>query len=757
MDFKNLFVVYATVMVGYFILVKFIQRRKKHSADLSSSTIFQKAKKKHRANSILLRRAYTRLNNFALTHNFTRSLVTIFEPYNPGDFNATKSLVAATETAIGVVILVIFIVALLISPSPYIMSCCVILAYVVSREIVSNITKRINKNILKELDAFIELLQFNYSQTKMVDEAIRDSITGKNKTVEKHARKILSILGSEDVITELERYMNAVRNPYLRELLCICVVIHLYGDSQDDELDAFSASLGNLEKRVSDEFLRLDELQFAFRGKILGVLPPIIVGEVLRVWLAKSITEVEPYLNGFYGFIASILNIVIVTVSYLIMARLASDGTPDTSEHTLLTRLSDMPFVNRILLRYYTKNYGKYQQVTRTLKQLGSKLTVYTLTARRIVFAVIAFIATLILIIFYSISLRYRIVNSITGTGSKSTGATERTSIEIMMLSRAYTDKYLEEDILGLYRAAGGNAFYLTSDVKSFLKEQVITEMKTQEIEISNEQAFEAIYQYNVEHSSGTQLYTKYLGTSISDSNNEDPMYEMGLEQLQEIVSEASLPDALGMDIYYDSLGDDISSAVFNYQNAYFHWYWLILAFAIAFIAFQVPVTWLKAGKHVSQQLMESEVMQFQSLFVIMQLLSNISESDVMDWMLRFSVVFRESLHKCIIDYPMENNAAIEKLIDTETFGPFQTLMRKIQMCDKVGVHKAFADMSIVQENYVKQVAQSRNHRLRSAISNSELVLLLPWVAMQALYLVIPLLLEAFGEFSNMAATLSGL
>ena len=99
-----------------------------------------------------------------------------------------------------------------------------------------------------------------------------------------------------------------------------------------------------------------------------------------------------------------------------------------------------------------------------------------------------------------------------------------------------------------------------------------------------------------------------------------------------------------------------------------------------------------------------------------------ISVDVILDWMLKFSVVFRSSLHKCVVHFPESEEQAFEQLLEDETFEPFQSLVRNLMMCDNVGIAQAFSSLEVSQNNYIESIRISTEHRINT---NSQLAMLL--------------------------------
>lgn len=743
-------VLFIVLLVLLFIL------RKRDKSRLDASIFTGKRK-----NSDLryLKILYRKLEGFPLTKRYVLSMHRIFEAYYPSDedliITSTMKLIGVTAGLSVIIISTVLIAA----PSFYMFASCLILIYVLAQEIIASVIGQNDRKVLDELNNFIDLLQFNFLQTGMVDEAIHDAIVGKNKLIERHAAQILKVLDSENLEEAVDQYMISVQNKYLKELACICVTVFLYGDTEIENESCFLRNLKKLKDRISTEGIQQTEKNYRFRGLSVICIPPLFAATYLSNWASSQVPELEAYFSGYYGLVLSLLCPIVCMVTNIFVTRLKSDGAPDLSDHDLLNQICRISFIHRMLTTYFNNNYGKELQYSKLLKQTGSKLNVYTLTVKRWLFAILTIVFSITTVCGMHFYTKNHITSEITGTGSKSSAASEEDSVIMMMLIKAYTDKYLEEDVVGLYNvSAEVTARSFNRNVEEFLKNRVIGEMQNNSIEINEEDALRVILQYNTEHSSSTKLYTAFLGSTNGPIREEnDAMYAMGQEQLFEIRDKAQEPAAIEIEVLCDSIATDVVNRVSSYQNSFLHWYEVTVCLLLGILAFHVPYLWILMNKRATQQLMETEVLQFQSLILVLMQVPQMSSQLIMDWMLKFSQIFRSEIHRCIINLPADELKAFEDLIAAEPFEPFQDLIRKLEMCDRVGVKQAFSSLEVVQNNYIERNKQITKQRIATNSSTASFLVYVPVIFVLVMYMIYPLLAESMGQLTSTMSQMSSM
>lgn len=728
----------------------------KHREDKVDDNVFTK-KNKH-VHSSHSKRVYENLQSVPLIRAYTRKIHGVFEMYFPGDERTIIEMTDKVVLMILAVVAAVMAIILALRSTLFTVFCGVVLVYVVSDSIVQYTVDKINRQLYRELDNFIELLQFNYLQSHMIEEALSDSIVGKNKLVEKHMKKILDVLRADDFDDAMNIYNTAVSDRFLKELACICFSVFQYGDPIVDNQHSFLKNLKMLKGRIGAEVTRKNEVDFRFRFRGLICIAPLFFVSSLKNWAIKEIPELESFFNGYYGFTAIIVCTVVCIVSYFLNNVLKSDGLLDLSEHNFLTWVSELPPIKKQLTSYYNANYGRKLQYVKLLKQVGSKLTVYTLAVKRFLFAIVTMVVTIVLFIGMNIYTKDTIQNSITGKGSRSSAANEEESIVMMLMIKGYTNYYLEHDILRDYNSANGTKVQtINDDVKNFWQDQLFDEFDTgRVIEISDDDAMQVIKQYNKEHSTSTKLYTAYFGTEDGQLRTPDAdMMELAEKQLSGLVETACGKKPLSLELFEESVATDVMDRVMSYKNAYVHWYHVFISCIAGSIAFFIPYVWILINKRSLQQLLEAEVMQFQAIVLVLMPIKSMSPQTIMDWLFMFSRAFRSGIHRCLIMLPASEEKAFDDLIEEEKYEPFQDLIRKMKMCDRVGVQNAFSTLEVTRNNFAERNKQAAAQRLEKNADLSGALILVPAAVVFGAILAVPFLLEAFGELSTTMSRMS--
>lgn len=735
------------------LLVMLITVRKRAIA--KQETIFRSKKRKSSGSGFCLK-VYNFLSRFPIFRKRLDTVQRVVESNTPGDAMEVRSNVAKIVIGSYVASIAVFVIVMLWQSSFYSLMCAFITIYVLNREIIGQVADKGEQTLLRELDSFMELVQFHYLQSHMVDEAIRDAITGKLKVIERHAVKLLAILDAEDLETELTKYTSSIRNPYMKELACICVTTHTYSDSVMNGESTFLKKLRDLKQRISKDIEMRTEIKHSFKGMTYIPIIAMYAGAYLKEWVPATITNVEFMMRGSYGTIVYAITPFLCLVTYLSIDRMKMQNRPDMNEHAMLVRISRFPPIRGFLDRYYNQNYGKRLQITKLLKQTGSTFNVYTLTIKRVLTAVVFGIVVLVFVNFMHYSESRRVFDTIVSEDVASLSASEEEKIIMMTLVRHYTNVYLEQDALKLCSEATGQLVSeFNTEVRAYVESQIRADLTVDRI-ISEDEIMATILQYNAEHANGTTLYTAYLGSTDGNIREyNESMHEIGMGQLEEFRQEAMKADVLDAEVWVATVVSDVLTALEEYYNAYFHWTEFLLACIASILGYEVPLLWIQMNKRGLQHGMEQEVIQFQSLILILRTTKQMSVDVILDWILKFAVIFRSSIHKCIVNYPTDDYAAFEALVADEPFEPLQSLARQLEMCDNVGVFQAFSNLEVSQRNYIAQSEQHTRHAIQDNSSLATLLAIGIVLFILLAFMTIPLVLVSFNEITSVMSQMS--
>ncbi|BCN32414.1 hypothetical protein [Anaeromicropila herbilytica] len=190
----------------------------------------------------------------------------------------------------------------------------------------------------------------------------------------------------------------------------------------------------------------------------------------------------------------------------------------------------------------------------------------------------------------------------------------------------------------------------------------------------------------------------------------------------------------------------EIVTRIVHYQNEYFKWYELIIVLIVTCIFYYVPYWMLLYRKKIMEMSMEDEVIQYQSIILMLMHIERMSAQDILEWIESFAVIFKTSITECLNDYPAGDIKALEELKRKEPFEPFVKIVDNLIMCDKIGIEKAFDEVLVERRNFQAKRQQDNDIYIDNKSAIASFIAFLPCITVVVLYIIVPFVVESLSQ-----------
>ena len=169
-------------------------------------------------------------------------------------------------------------------------------------------------------------------------------------------------------------------------------------------------------------------------------------------------------------------------------------------------------------------------------------------------------------------------------------------------------------------------------------------------------------------------------------------------------------------------------------------WFEILLSMGFALIAYMAPVWMMIFQKKMRQMEMENEVMQFQTIILMLMKIERISVEMILEWLERYSNIFKEPISKCVNNYEAGAWEALEELKNSVTNQDMIRIVESLQAAvEKIPIREAFDELD-ADRDYHQQKRKDTNDQL---VSRKGLigkgVGFAPMICLFVGYLIIPL------------------
>ncbi|WP_419889110.1 hypothetical protein [Paenibacillus xylanexedens] len=185
------------------------------------------------------------------------------------------------------------------------------------------------------------------------------------------------------------------------------------------------------------------------------------------------------------------------------------------------------------------------------------------------------------------------------------------------------------------------------------------------------------------------------------------------------------------------------------YNKQYVRWWEMIIAILMGVAGYYMPI-WLMLFQRKMRRLdMRHEIYQFQTVISILREMDRMSVEEILEWLNRFSVIFKRPLQKCLLHFEHGPELALEQLKEEAGLPEFQRLVDKLQLAlGKISIREAFDDLESMMAFYFEQRKQEYSKMIDVKASWGRTIGFTPMYALIFLYLVIPLVGMSFLQMS---------
>lgn len=203
---------------------------------------------------------------------------------------------------------------------------------------------------------------------------------------------------------------------------------------------------------------------------------------------------------------------------------------------------------------------------------------------------------------------------------------------------------------------------------------------------------------------------------------------------------------------YAEQVADVVNARLNDYYNTYFKWFYILIALVLGLIGYMVPVWMLKFKHPVINMRKQEEVLQFQSLILILMYMDGINLEEILEWLERFSYCFKEEIATCRMNLNSGQEKALTDMQTLVQYQPFSNFVDNLKAIDKVGVIDAFDEVKQEREFNRKKKELEMTESLEEKASKARMASYVPVFATIVMYMLVPMGLYAaqmYAEFNS--------
>lgn len=190
-------------------------------------------------------------------------------------------------------------------------------------------------------------------------------------------------------------------------------------------------------------------------------------------------------------------------------------------------------------------------------------------------------------------------------------------------------------------------------------------------------------------------------------------------------------------------------------NSEYLKWFEILLSFVFAIIGYMAPIALLMFQIKMRQIEMEDEVMQFQTIILMLMRIERVNVEIILEWLERYANIFKEPISKCVNNYEAGAWEALEEMKEEISYMPLVRIIESLQAAvEKIPIKDAFDELDSERDYYQEKRKESNDRLIKRKGMIGKAIGFAPMVCMFVGYLIVPLV---FIGLTSMSDTMNSL
>lgn len=185
-------------------------------------------------------------------------------------------------------------------------------------------------------------------------------------------------------------------------------------------------------------------------------------------------------------------------------------------------------------------------------------------------------------------------------------------------------------------------------------------------------------------------------------------------------------------------------------------WYEILIACIFMIIGYMSPIWLMQFQLALRQMEMEDEVMQFQTIILMLMRIERVNVEIILEWLERYSNIFREPISRCVNNYEAGAWEALEVLKNETNYQFFIRIVESLQAAvERIPIREAFDELDS-ERTYYQDKRKQTNEKLISRKSlYGKIIGFAPMVCMFVGYLIVPLVYVGLTAMGSSMSSIS--
>lgn len=182
---------------------------------------------------------------------------------------------------------------------------------------------------------------------------------------------------------------------------------------------------------------------------------------------------------------------------------------------------------------------------------------------------------------------------------------------------------------------------------------------------------------------------------------------------------------------------DRVYEKIQKVQGTYLKFWHVLVSVLVAWIAYMLPTGYLYIKNKIREMEKENEIMQFQSIILMLMYIDRIDVQTILEWLCRFSYAFKEPISTCLNNYESGAEAALEELKEAVPYKDFQRIVDQLlSAVERIPVKDAFDELETERAFFYERRKDGNERLIQKKVMYGKALGFTPMVLLIGGYLV---------------------
>lgn len=201
---------------------------------------------------------------------------------------------------------------------------------------------------------------------------------------------------------------------------------------------------------------------------------------------------------------------------------------------------------------------------------------------------------------------------------------------------------------------------------------------------------------------------------------------------------------------------DRIMGKIEQVNNSYFKFWQLAIVALAALIGYAAPTIILMIKNKIREMEKENEIMQFQSIILMLMYIERIDVQTILEWLARFSYAFKEPISTALNNYESGAFEALEELKESVPYKDFERIVEQLQSAvERIPIRAAFDELETERSYYYERRKSGNEKLIQKKVTYGKVLGFTPMIILIGGYLVAPLMIVSIMQMMTYFSSMS--